>query len=222
MGALTLWMRASAFGLLTVLLTGCPRMTPPPAAMAPIPARAFLVSGEVPLGDFGAFGYVVFTVRPSPTDSSRHLRLCDSFLRHLEPASEYADDVNPRSVMMTYWLLRSRAAESECSTLVAEYDYSRGTTVAATVNKLAAVGPILVAWPVPYSDTTSAEGALVLDLSSFRPEDFDRALLIWRNRIVRDPLSWNRGFALENVREVFRSLIQQYGQVIVDVFRGTQ
>ena len=83
------------------------------------------------------------------------------------------------------------------------------------LNKLDISGPILVAWRDPYPQGPMTGEALVLDLSRFADEEIDRAFGIWRDRITRDPDIWTDGWKVVLVREAFRSLIQSYGEDVV-------
>jgi hypothetical protein len=89
--------------------------------------------------------------------------------------------------------------------------------MAAAVSQSGVRGPLLVA--SPRVDPASTDW-LVLNLSDFPPEEFDRALGIWKDRVSRDPMVWKDGFNLVIVREALRNFIQVYGLEIVTIVRG--
>ena len=128
--------------------------------------------------------------------------------------------------MPSYWFLDSdgffekREELVDTELMVDAYDFSRAKALLARVNKLNAVGPILVAWERPFDARKSGADALVFDLSKFADEDLDRALQIWTTRIARDPDSWNNGFNMVKFRESLRNFLQTYGDQILAIVKA--
>lgn len=124
--------------------------------------------------------------------------------------------------MITYWLVDQRSSNvSDCGALVEHYDYATANEIASEVKKLSATGPVLVAWSKPYGRDAGTSDALVLDLSDFSDDDLDRAMGIWKDRIVRDPSVWNKGFNSTKAKEAFRNLLQRYGDQILTIIKPT-
>jgi hypothetical protein len=183
-----------------------------------VPARTFLIRGERPQAGYGAYGYVVFTMRPDSGKQTRYERVCDSYMRNFSEVSEFQGR-DPSSLMVTYWPLEKRSNSFECSQLVASYDYTTATSIAADVGKLSSAGPVLIAWKNAYVADQVQPNALVLDMSDFSDEDLDRAFGIWKENIVKDPSVWNDGFQIVKAREAFRSLISRYGDRILAIVK---
>jgi len=201
---------------IVVFISGCS------SYMAPTPARDILYSHEVAPDGFGAYGYLIFRKRPHRDDSSRYAAICDAFIRNLQPVGRYPrHDWN--SIMPTYWPIDDSIIINEhspdCTEWIGAYDYARASTMASSIKKLASEGPILVAWSRPFEKTTDEDSALVLDLSDFMVEDFDRAIGIWMDRITRDPKVWNEGFNLLLAREAFRTFLEKYGEHIMTAIK---
>ena len=203
--------------LLALLAAGCPM-----AKRAPVPARGFLVRNEQPESGLGAYGYLLFITEPTAQSRARYEHVCESFKRSLRDEDEYAGQARGQ-IMLTYWLLNRPYADARaqsCAQLVDNYDYASAAQLASAVNKLGAAGPVLAAWRKPYgSEEQGQSEALVLDMSNFSDEDFDRAFGIWKERIVMDPSVWNSGFNYVKAREAFRNLISKYGEQIVAIIK---
>ena len=226
-------MRARRFLVVALLCfgVGCTVLSPPAAPPPPpppvpaeepptehIPVRDVLVRGEPARAGFGAYGYLIFTARPSPNTQERYTRVCESYFRKLEAAGEYPR-VQPWDLMVTYWLLTRPVADSsppKCDLLIENYDYAKANDITSAVGMHSAEGPILVAWRAPYPEGTLRD-SLVLDMSRFADDDLDRALGIWKDQIARDPAMWQSGFQLVKVREALRSFVQTYGSWIIKI-----
>jgi hypothetical protein len=199
--------------LIVLLLVGCEDHQEE-AAMAPTPARDVLFSNEEAPSGFGAYGYLIFTKRPSDDNFDRYIAVCNAFIRNLEPVSDYPSSSWP-SIMPTYWLAQNQGQIDkdypECQQWMEFYDYSRAKSIASATKVLSSEGPILVAWSQPFEKTGNNETALVLDLSDFSNRDLDRAFGIWMDRITRDPKIWRDGFNLVLAKESFRSFFEEYG-----------
>lgn len=226
--------------LLTVLVTGgcgAPKDSAPPEiegtpaeppgveippTTANIPARDVLLRGQAAPSGFGAYGYVLFTVRPSPNTQARFRAVCEAYQGSFESVEEFPG-VSPSQLMVTFWPLRSKPQASEdCSAWVAGYDFARAAPIAQVISRLGVPGPVLVAWQEPFGPKSSGKDALVLDMSDFSDEDVGRAFLIWKNQLSRDPSVWEDGFEIALVREMFRSFLNTYGEQIVAIVRGSE
>lgn len=187
------------------------------------PARAFLAKNESPHEGLGAYGYVLLTRRPRPEEKGRYTHFCEAYIRSLEPATSYREVPN-EALMVTHWFLTSASSGTgnlKCETLVDLYDFARATPIATSTKTLDSPGPVLAAWATSYKQDVPTSTALTLDLSRFADEDFDRALSIWKAKIVDDPSTWNDGgFKLTKIREALRNLIQQYGDQIVKIVKS--
>lgn len=188
------------------------------ACGAPLPTRDTLVRGEEPFPHYGAYGYLVFTARPSEREKSRYLEVCNGYRLNVEPVGEYAD-VPPDDLMVTFWLLEESpdGDQAGCEELLAKYDYATAEQIASAVGKLDASGPFLVAWVRPFSSRGARHPPLVFDLSTFSEDDLGRGLRIWYERICRRPEAWKSGWRLAVFREEFRNLLQRYGGKIVEI-----
>ena len=89
---------------LLVILVGCSQASQPEPIPVTVetPVRMFLHSEGVPDQGLGAYGYVVFTQRPSEQDSSRYMAFCAAYLRALESIEEY-EESRRDLLMVTYW-----------------------------------------------------------------------------------------------------------------------
>lgn len=184
--------------------------------LASVPTRDVLAAGQLPASGYGAYGYVVFTKRPPVIQLSREEAFCTAYVSGLEPASSYRS-IPKANLMPTYWLLEAgRAHASSCESLLTGYDYARAKTIASTVSKLDAIGPLLVAWRVPFEQAEGQE-ALVLDLSKIRQDQFTEAVGTWSSRITRTPDLWATGFNVEKIRLEFKSFLNEYGDSVVSV-----
>jgi hypothetical protein len=195
-----------------IYLWGC-------AKYSPTPTRDILVSNQIAEDGYGAYGYLVFTKRPSDSIYSRYYAICDAYLNNLEPNEKYRD-FEKSYLMPTYWLVTDTVNFNKnsraCSNWIDNYDYARAKILASLVKKLDVEGPLFIAWSKPYENADEGEEALVLDLSNFADEDLNRAFGIWMNQITKDPNIWNDGFNLILVRENFRNFLEKYGGSIVD------
>ena len=202
--------------LVALLLVGCAAHYP--AAIPPTPVRDVLFSDQEAPSGFGAYGYLIFTKRPTDDDFSRYIAVCAAFNRNLEPVSDYPPSSWPQ-IMPTYWLAKNHRGidnrHPDCQRWVEFYDYSRAKTIASAAKVLSSKGPILVAWSQPFEKARNDETALVLDLSDFSDYDLDRAFGIWMDRITRDPEIWHAGFNVVLAKEAFRSFLERYGDDII-------
>ncbi len=197
-------------------LVGCG--TPPNPVPPPTPVRDVLFSNETPRVGYGAYGYLVFTKRPSKNEMQRYLKTCEAFIRNLEPVSKYTHTAST-SLMVTYWLMEEHnpliKRSPQCELSVVLYDYARAKVITSAVSALNSKDPLLGAWNKPFEDVTEGEKALIPDLSDFSSEDLDRAFGIWMDRIARDLTVWHAGFDLVLAKEAFRNFLEKYGDNIL-------
>jgi len=180
-----------------------------------IATRDFLLHSAEPFDGYGAFGYMLFTTRPESEQSERrYLAACNAFMKTLEPSSSY--DI-PSRLMPTYWLLFAWPQHQTCDELVRNYDYARAKPLISLAGKLSSLGPVLAAWDHLPESNVSHPHQLILDLSNFSDEDMRRAFQIWTEQLARDPSLWQNGFDVVRIREGFRSLLQKYGEQILQV-----
>lgn len=173
-------------------------------------------------------GYILLSSNSDEESKIRYLKICNSYIQHFDPISEFKGTVSNENIMPTYWLLNSEAktvleqfgylglSKRGCNEYVRLYDFARAKILLSRANSLSLSGPILVAW----SNIRADRELLILDLSNFDENDFDRAMLIWKNRIVKNPSIWNDGFDFIKIKEEFRSFVQKYGQEIVNVINA--
>lgn len=208
--------------LVSLLSWGCASMKM--INLPHIPVREYLVRGDEPDPNFGAYGYLVFTKRASDKEKTRYNRICDSFKLSFE-LGRYMYNDNKNNLMVTFWPLEVSAKKEKylnsCKWLLSKYDYEFANILASTVKKLSIEGPLLIAWDKPFGSGQAKYKPVWLDLSDFDDDDIDRAMLIWKGRIARDPANWNDGFNLVKFREAFRSLVQKYGEDILSVVQGS-
>lgn len=212
---------------------GPPPPPPPPPPPRPdmatmarpaerIPARSFLLRGQSPPAGYGAYGYVLFTARPTAATRSRYLAICEEYQGSLQPTTEFTD-VRPSQLMVTFWPLRTTPPQQDCAAFVDNYDFGRATQMAGAIRKLNVRGPILVAWKQPFDFNAArpAEDALVVDMSDFASDDdISEAFRIWRDRISQNPDAWSQGFSLAVVRLAMRSFLNTYGEQVVAIITG--
>ena len=200
-----------------LILEGCSSQNPP------IPVRDFFRANESPESGYGAYGYLLFTRRPDSSNLGRYKKVCMSFMGDLESVTEIGP-YPKHSLMVTYWLVDSlvnlRRDSHNCDSLLAHYNYPKATIFLAQIKKLSVTGPVLLAFSSPPQTDSTLSDALVLDMSNFADEDIDMAFSIWKDRITRDPDGWNNGFTVNKLIYEFRSLINKYGQQILDIFKS--
>jgi hypothetical protein len=199
-----------------------------------VPVSEMILYQDLPKEGLGAYGYLLFTRRPRNEELSRYIHICDAFFRNIEPFPGYeAKPYNEiRLYAVTYWMLTTipnllpqEIEESSylCKNLVENYNYGEANKIASAISRVSSPGPILVAWEKPFRIIDpSYTDALILDMSDFANEDFDRAMGIWKDRLARDPEFWKDGFQFVKIREAFRNFIQKYGEKIVVLITGTR
>lgn len=180
-------------------------------------ARGYLYTSQPTPRGYGAYAYVIFNADPRRIERERCLALCQAFSGHLPSTSATASVAEKKSEMVTFWPLRGDVLgeEPECDALIANYDRAFAARVAASIGKQGVRGPLLVAWTQPYGETRSE--ALILDMSSFAPNDLGRAVGIWKTRIAMDPAVWQRGWKTVVIKEKLRNGIENIGPGVVTV-----
>lgn len=185
------------------------------------PARDFCVTGQDCKLGYTAYGYIVFTKRPtSARTKNRYVSICKAFIGNFEPANTFFKSTPTSRIATTFWLLTSKPKdERSCNELIERYDYTRATQIATSIHRLNSAGPLLVAWtqePVPQD---SGNKPLLIDLGRFTNNDLDSAFRIWRDKISQDQKFWELGFNMNLVLTEFRSFIGKYGEMIIQVVK---
>lgn len=193
-------------------------------------ARSYLVRGEPSGVNYGAYGYLLFTQRPSEPTSQRYRLICEAFHRNLESVQELKGFAANR-LAVTFWLLDGtwqsgvgeeaiEYAGGDCDLDLRYYDYATAHVIGSSIEMASVRGPVLVAFDKEFGQATARNDSLILDMSDFSDEDLDRAFRIWKERIVKDSDVWNEGMNFVRWREAFRSFIQEYGAGIVTFVTG--
>lgn len=185
-----------------------------------VPARAFC-SREKKCGrNYGAYGYLIFTKRPTnEATRQRYLSICKAYMANLEDAGNYAH-IASTQIATTFWLLASKPVdENSCDELIDRYDYARATEITASIHKLKSAGPILVASGQPDVAQTTTQELLIIDLGRMRNGDMDRAFAIWKDKISQDSKYWGKVFNLDLIVAEFSSFIRKYGGTIVQTVK---
>ncbi len=202
----------------TIGLQGCPPPSRPPAP-DPVSARGFLPRDRL-APRLGAYGFVVLTAGPSDASRGRYLRVCDAYLRHLQPLDRYPETAL-ETVMVTFWVLRVNAlpdAEllTDCRFLLDAYDYERAEVLAAATGVLESPGPLLIASNEPFDRRrTHDRSVVILDLTDVSDEDLERTFQVWQVRVAGDARAWSGGFNLVRLRAALQDLIDTYGSQIL-------
>lgn len=187
-----------------------------------ISVRDFLVRGKTASKGFAAYGYLIFSGRPSTADEyARYASICDAYLTKMESISEYAT-TNPEMFATTFWLLKERIdpGDINCKTIVENYDYARaGEIMAISGIPQSRRGPYVVAWTVPYEQAViNTRPKLVLDLSTLPDEDMNYAIKLWKENVATDPDAWTQGKM--NVRVIlsaFQDFMKRYSDEILKI-----
>lgn len=234
--------RACLAGLALMLVAGCTAPPPrgaetppakaappasevPPLATAPAPAsapepvavptREFLLHGMPVPSRYRVAGFLLFAARPTDgATRARYRAVCEAFLARL-PSGAAVSKTPGIEPIPTFWLLASPVPDMRCETLVAHYDYDRATEYLSKARKLAANGPLLVAWN--QRPQAPRDQLLVLDASRVGDDGMGNVLNAWRSEICQDPARWKSGFRLTVVRQALRNLLQTYGNSIVQL-----
>lgn len=193
----------------------------PEPARPHIPARAFCLKNTDCGSEYAAYGYIIFTSRPTDAISKqRYLSVCHAFIGTLEPVSKHSDKTPKSEIATTFWLLDSQPEnENSCEELVERYDYARAAGIATALRELSAAGPLLVAWGNPYADQSEKGQRLLIDLSRLPPNELNNAFLIWRDNISQDQRFLGKKFNIGLARIEFRNFIEKYGESILKIVK---
>jgi lipid-binding SYLF domain-containing protein len=187
-----------------------------------IPTRSLLSAKFPAPKGLGAYGYVVFTKKPSTLERKRFESLCNAYVENLQSSSDFTQDSS--LLMVTFWPVQKQVMSpktADCTTLINFYDYSVGARIASSIGRSGSTGPLLVAWRKEYGAESSGQSALVFDLSDFDDTDLDRAMHLWKDRISREPQYWNgTGWSVIKFREAVRNLVEHYGEQIILVIQA--
>ena len=202
------------FLLFSLLLVACSvpmgKGAMPPSDTYIIATRSLLKHGEAPNPSFRVNGFVIFATKATnKRQLHRYFSTCEAYVNTLDPT----DSHSPKNDLLpTYWPVTENLDHPNCIELVRNYDYARASEIVAHLNAELGIGigPYLVA---------SGEGELmVLDMSTFSDDDIHRAMMIWKKEICVDPQNWEPRLSLIKFREVFRNMLQVYGDSILKYF----
>jgi hypothetical protein len=170
----------------------------------------------------GAYGYLVFTHRPTSESRARYINVCRLYETEFDPLDE-SYLVDRSMLMVTFWPLNTKSkpvkSDRNCDLLIDQYDYHIANEITSAVQELDSDGPLLVAWSVPYVTGMQRGDALVLNMSRYADTDIDRAFRIWKSQISKGPEGWHDGLFTKNALEKIRNLFQQNGQAIGDAVK---
>jgi len=185
-----------------------------------IPARDFCIKGKQCGSEYGAYGYIIFTKRPSTdTRKQRYLSVCNAFITNLEDVGGFSGITNSQ-IATTFWLLTSQPEnEKSCNELIDKYDYARGTVIATSIKKLKSAGPILVASGTPDIPQSEQRELLIIDLSKLTASEMGQVFNIWKDKISQDKKYWEEGFNIPLIVAEFRSFIEKYGDSIIKIVK---
>lgn len=187
-----------------------------------IPARSYCLPHDSCEHGYAAYGYILFTKAPAPNSPTlnRYKAICAAFINNLASADELLrNHISASQIATTFWLLKRPPQHVDnCDELIANYDYDRAITIATSVNKLSSAGPLLIA-KSHWNSNESSSTTLLIDLGRFSIDDLDSGFRIWRDKISRDKRYWNNGINKELVIAEFRSFIQKYGGMIIQIIK---
>ncbi|WP_271025245.1 hypothetical protein [Rhizobium sp. RCAM05973] len=186
------------------------------------PVRAYLRESEIPPTGVRAYGVVALKSRPTPANNAKLMMVCKSFIAHFDRSE--VSNAPIADQMITIWPLDDPQAEGaikdDCDYITQHYVLGAATTAIAYAEmqhvSLDGEGPFLIGWSPADSRGKSDKLVLVVDMSDSTDQamidhDFD----FWKDKIVRDPSNWRRGFSLERVRVAIRDFVNHYGSDIV-------
>ncbi len=208
-------MNLRIFGLIvlaSLLSTGCPstRFGWYPVAYSGVRRHGADDRSVEPPG-LGAYAYVVLARDPS-ADSAYAGSVCRAFFSTLPPTPATPSPAQ----MVTFWPLRRDAPPQlegradHCGGLVTYYDWGWASTVSQQLGfRPRRLGIIAQAREPLNAGYAQRDGVprLGFDMSDVDEADLPSLFHDWGDRIARAPDQWNRGFAVETIRDVFRRFL---------------
>jgi hypothetical protein len=177
-----------------------------------IPARAYLYANEKPGSVYPVVGFILFTHRPDTSEIKRYKKVYDAFVNNFELTGEFGIN-EQKDLAVTYWLLEKHVSGSDN---IKNYDYARSEKICSKYGLIGEKGPVLLAFN-NVTNAVSQDSVLILKLSDFADDDFNKAFGIWKERIILEPRTWNDGFTWAKVEIAFGNLLNNYGAKIVAV-----
>lgn len=187
-----------------------------------ISVRDFLVRGETTSPGFAAYGYLVFSGRPSTDEEkARYAIICDAYLSKIESKAEY-ENMAHSMFATTYWPLSRQISpdNANCQTIIENYDY-------ATAERIISIsgipqnrrGPFIVAWTIPYERADiNTSPKLILDLSTLPDEDMYYAIKLWKENVAADPEAWAQGkMNVKVIISAFVDFMKRYSDEILRI-----
>lgn len=187
-----------------------------------ISVRDFLVRGETTSPGFAAYGYLVFSGRPSTDEEkARYASVCAAYLSKIESRAEY-ENMSPNMFATTYWPLTRQINpdNANCQTIIENYDY-------ATAEKIISIsgipqnrrGPFVVAWIIPYEQADiNTKPKLILDLSTLPDGDMNYAIKLWKENVAADPEAWAQGkMNVKVILSAFVDFMKRYSDEILRI-----
>lgn len=201
---------------IVLVLGSCAAPTTITSYQTRIPASDWLVSGNMPLSGYGAYGYVILRKNPIEILSSREGEFCKHYREGMMQTGVFKY-TNKENLMPTYWMLKADDVDKKsCESLIENYDFERATKIAATTGNLGSIGPLLIAWRLPFEIKGNQE-ALVIDLENIPPSEFSKVISIWTEEITNDPEAWANGFDIKLIRLKFGVFIDKYGDKLISL-----
>lgn len=187
-----------------------------------ISVRDFLVRGETTSPGFAAYGYLIFSGRPSTDEEkARYASICDAYLSKIESKAEY-ENMSPNMFATTYWPLTKKISpeNANCQTIIEYYDY-------ATAEKIISIsgirqnrrGPFVVAWTIPHEQADiNTKPKLILDLSTLPDDDMYYAIKLWKENVATDPVAWAQGkMNVKVILSAFVDFLKRYSDEILRI-----
>lgn len=205
-------------------VSGCvsqaPKMTVSNQPEAIIPARGFCMAGQTDCETrYPAYGYILFTSKPTKFSQDRYLAICEAFNAGLSLPNEIPAQSSQLAV--TFWLLKSKPKNvKDCNELIELYDYGRAEKLISEMRLPHLAGPILVARS--NLGETQDENTLLIDMGRFTLTELTDAINIWKDEISQDKRIWGKKIDVALVALKFRSFIQKYGAPIVQIVAPLQ
>ena len=186
-----------------------------------IAAGDFVYYREKQTEGYGAYGYVLFTSKLSNINRDRYQKVSDAFLDTL-PSVSFYNDFKKSQLMVTSWplMVHMKTQDYNSKNILFVYDYVTSNTMLSSVGKVESLGPVLVAFTVPYYQWDKKKSYLVLDMSKFSDEEIQNAFQIWKDKITTSQSLWKNGLSLDVAKAIFRSLINKYGEAILKVYKA--
>ncbi len=200
--------------LAAIIVTGCSSIFVGSSAKSlpsdRIATRSLLVRPDAPDDRFRVKGFVIFNAKPiTPMQHNRYLAACEAYMATLENTKSYPDHLD---LLPTYWPIEKELKIETCSEMLDKYDYVRASQIRAKYRT--EIGP----GEGPFLLAAGSGEVMLFDMSTFSDADVYRAMRIWKEQICVNPENWEPKLSLVKFREVFRNMLQAYGESILKYF----